>query len=549
MEDKKGESHKELNDIGKELSSPYIHSPYNHMPDKSFGSDINQVYRLLFETAAESLLIVDKQGVIQLVNHRTNEMFGYEGKDLIGKTMEILLPNKYSKSHVANRDSYTKHPKRRSMGMGMDLWGKRKNGSEFPVEVSLNHFEANGQLYVMGLVTDITERRKAEDNIRKLNEELEDRVEKRTQELEESQKLYKIVARNFPDGTINVFDKKLNYVFVEGMELFKYGVTSEKLVGTPYLDRLPEEVRGFMKEKLMEVFDGKNNSAFEITLKDRHYSMNVVALHNAEGNIEQILLVERDSTQQKKGEEEIRKTLEKERQLNELKSRFVSMASHEFRTPLGAILSSTSLMEEYLSRKDSTLDFVREKSDRHIKRIKSSIGNLISILNDFLSLEKLEQGKVDSSPVLFKITDFSDELIEDVQPTLKKGQKIEHTHKGAAKTEVFIDQQMLRNVLINLLSNASKYSPEDSSIELITTNTSDGIVVSITDHGMGIPEDDKVHLFERFFRAKNSMNVQGTGLGLNIVKRYVDLMGGDISFTSKEGEGTTFTVTVQNIKS
>jgi PAS domain S-box-containing protein len=539
--------HLRIKDLG--VSSPYNQLPLKFMPDKSFGNDINQVYRLLFETAAESLLIVDKEGIIQLVNLRTNEMFGYDGRELIGKPMEILLPDKYRKGHVAHRNSYAKHPKRRSMGMGMDLWGKRKDGTEFPVEVSLNHFETNDKLFVMGLVTDITERRKAEDNILKLNEELENRVEKRTKELEESQKLYKIVARNFPDGTINVFDRNLNYVFVEGMELFKYGVTSEKLVGTSYLARLPEEVRDFMKEKLTEVFNGRNNSTFEVSVKDRHYSMNVVALHNLDGYIEQILLVERDSTQQKKSEDELQKTLEKERQLNELKSRFVSMASHEFRTPLGAILSSTSLMEEYLERKDSTIDFVREKSERHIKRIKSSIGNLISILNDFLSLEKLEQGKVELKPALFSLTEFSKELIEDMQPTLKKGQKIEYTHKGENNNEVFIDQQMFRNVIFNLLSNASKYSPEDSLIEYCSTNVNDGIEVSITDHGMGIPDDDKIHLFERFFRAKNATNVQGTGLGLNIVKRYVDLMGGSISFTTKEGEGTTFKISVQNIKS
>ncbi len=403
-------------------------------------------------------------------------------------------------------------------------------------------------LFVMALVTDITERRKAEDDIRKLNEELEDRVEKRTQELEESQKLYKIVARNFPDGTINVFDKKLNYVFVEGMELFKYGVTSEKLVGTSYINRLPEEVRDFMKEKLMEVFEGSNNSSFEVSFKDRHYSMNVVALHNTEGNIEQILLVERDSTLQKKGEEEIRKTLEKEMQLNELKSRFVSMASHEFRTPLGAILSSTSLIEEYLERKDSTIDFVREKSEKHIKRIKSSIGNLISILNDFLSLEKLEQGKIDLSPTLFSLSEFSKELIEEMQPLLKKGQKIEYSHKGDNSVEVFIDQQMFRNVVFNLLSNAIKYSPENSIIEFCAENVKNGIEVSVKDHGMGIPEEDQKHLFERFFRAKNSTNIQGTGLGLNIVKRYIDLMDGTISFTSEEGKGTTFNIALKNTK-
>jgi PAS domain S-box-containing protein len=532
----------------KEVSSSYdtLHLPT--MPDKSLGEDINQVYRLLFETAAESLLIVDKQGIIKLVNHRTNEMFGYEGRELIGKAMEILLPDKYRKGHVAHRNSYTEAPRRRSMGMGMDLWGKRKDGSEFPVEVSLNHFETNGNLFVMGLVTDITERRKAEDDIQKLNEELEERVERRTKQLDESQKLYKIVARNFPDGTINVFDRNLNYVFVEGMELFKYGVTSEKLVGTSYLERLPGEVREFMRAKLTDVFDGKNNDTFEVRLKDRHYIMNVVALHNSNNDIEQILLVERDATQQKKAEEDMQNALGKERQLNELKSRFVSMASHEFRTPLGAILSSTSLIEEYMMRKDSSIDYVREKSDKHIKRIKSSIGNLISILNDFLSLEKLEMGKVESKPILFGIVDFAKDLIEEIQPTLKKGQRIEYVHSGNAEDEFYIDQQMLRNVVLNLLSNARKYSPEDSLIEFHTNKTLNGIEVTITDHGMGIPSDDQDHLFERFFRAKNATNVQGTGLGLNIVKRYVDLMGGSISFTTKEGEGTSFKVIVHNNK-
>jgi len=529
----------------KGVSSPYVTLYEDHMPTTKMGEDINQVYKLLFETAAESLLIVNKDGIIQLVNHRTNDMFGYEGKELIGQPMEILLPEKYRKKHVHNRDEYAKNPRRRSMGMGMELWAVRKDGSEFPVEVSLNHFEANGNLYIMGLITDITERRKAEDKIKVLNEELEQRVEDRTRELEESQKLYKIVARNFPDGTINVFDKELKYVFVEGMELFKYGVTSEKLVGTSYIDRLPDEVKDIIREKLMQVFESNKNTTFEVSFKERDYIMNVVALHDTDGNIDQLLLVERDATLQKKSEEEMRKTLAKERQLNELKSRFVSMASHEFRTPLGAILSSTSLIEEYLTKKDATIDFVREKTDKHIKRIKSSIANLISILNDFLSLEKLEQGKVELTASLFSITDFTKEFIEEVQTTLKKGQKVKYTHNGNTN-EVFLDQNMLRNIMLNLVSNASKYSPDNALIEVTTIMENDGdLKITVTDHGMGIPEDDQAHLFERFFRAKNATNVQGTGLGLNIVKRYVELMGGEIYFTTKENEGTTFTVTIE----
>jgi len=533
-----------FNSSAKVLTSPYNTLYSENMPTTQMGEDINQVYRLLFETAAESLLIVNKAGIIQLVNHRTNDMFGYEGKELIGQAMEILLPEKYRKKHVHNRDEYTKSPRRRSMGMGMELWGIRKDGVEFPVEVSLNHFEANGNLYVMGLITDITERRKAEERIRILNEELEQRVEDRTRELEDSQRLYKIVARNFPDGTINVFDKNLNYVFVEGMELFKYGVTSEKLVGTSYLTRLPEDIREFMKDKLSQVFNDHHNTTFEVGYQDRNYIMNVVALHDSAGDVEQILLVERDATIQKKSEEEIRKTLEKERQLNELKSRFVSMASHEFRTPLGSILSSTSLIEEYLGQKDTTVDFVRGKSEKHIKRIKSSIANLISILNDFLSLEKLEQDKVELQATVFNIEEFSKEIIEEVQPSLKKEQKIKYIHKGNS-SEVCIDQQILKNVLLNLASNAIKYSPEGALIELKTIANDGNLTLEVTDQGMGIPEDDQQHLFERFFRAKNATNVQGTGLGLNIVKRYVELMGGNISFKTKENEGTTFKVTIE----
>ncbi len=525
----------------KTLSSPYKTSNSESMPTTKMGEDINQVYKLLFETAAESLLIVNKEGVIQLVNHRTNDMFGYEGKELIGQKMEILLPEKYREKHVHNREDYSKNPRRRSMGMGMELWARRKDGTDFPVEVSLNHFEADGNLFVMGLITDITERRKAEEKIKILNEELEQRVEDRTRELEESQRLYKTVARNFPDGTINVFDKDLNYVFVEGMELFKYGVTSEKLVGTSYVARLPEEIKPFITGKLTDVFETKANTSFEVSFRDRSYIMNVVALHDNDGNVDQILLVERDATQQKQNEEEIRKTLQKEIQLNELKSRFVSMASHEFRTPLGAILSSTSLIEEYLTKKDATIDFVREKTDKHIKRIKSSIGNLISILNDFLSLEKLEQGKVEIKDSIFNMPDFTKELIEEIQPTLKKGQKIIYIEKGDIK-EVFLDQNTLRNIMLNLISNAIKYSPENSAIEVLTVSNKEGLEILVTDHGMGIPEDDQQHLFERFFRAKNATNVQGTGLGLNIVKRYIDLMGGEISFTTKENQGTTFTV-------
>ena len=503
--------------------------------------NLSPVYKVLFETAAESLVVTDEKGFIVLVNARTNEMFGYSDKELVGKQLEVLLPEKYRKTHVKHRENYNHSPKQRSMGIGMDLWAKRKDNSEFPVEVSLNYFKTADKTFVMGLVTDITERHKAGEQIKKMNEELEKLVEERTKELEESRRLYEIVARNFPDGTINVFDKDLKYVFAEGSELFRYGITSKKLVGTDYIVRLPAEVRDEVSEKLKSVFEGINTT-FELQVRNNIYHINAVALHNSEGIIDQILMVEQNITKKKKAEEDMQRAFEKEKQLNELKSRFVSMASHEFRTPLSTILSSSSLIEKYLDKTDADIATTRENTHRHIKRIKSSVGNLTSILNDFLSLDKLEQGKVEVKPSIFNIAKFAEELVEEQQATVKKGQKIIYTHTG--ETEVYLDKQMLKNILYNLISNASKYSPEDSDIEFKTTLTEKELSISVTDHGIGIPDSDHEHLFERFFRGKNVTNIQGTGLGLNIVKRYTDLINGQISYTSKEGKGTTFNLTV-----
>lgn len=503
--------------------------------------NLSPVYKILFETAAESLVVTDEKGVIVLVNAMTNRMFGYGEKELIGQKLEILLPQEYRKAHVKHREEYNHSPKQRSMGIGMDLWAKRKDDSKFPVEVSLNYFKTGEKTFVMGLVTDITERYRAEEQIRKMNEELEKQVEERTKELEESKRLYQIVARNFPDGTINVFDKNLNYVFAEGSELFKHGITSEKLVGTDYLKRLPAEVREEVSQKLKAVFQGVNTT-FELEVRNNFYLINVVALHDKDGEIDQLLVVEQNITKKKKAEDDMKRALEKEKQLNELKSRFVSMASHEFRTPLSTILSSSSLVEKYLDKAESDPATRIENVNRHLKRIKSSVGNLTSILNDFLSLDKLDQGKVEIKPVQFHMDKFAEELMEEIQATMKKGQKIIYTHSG--NSEIYLDRQMLKNILYNLISNASKYSSEDANIDFKTELGKKGLTVTVTDHGIGIPDSDQVHLFERFFRAKNVTNIQGTGLGLNIVQRYTNLLNGKISFSSKEGAGTVFSLNI-----
>lgn len=233
--------------------------------------------------------------------------------------------------------------------------------------------------------------------------------------------------------------------------------------------------------------------------------------------------------------EEISRAYEKERELGELKSRFVSMASHEFRTPLSTILSSISLIEKYGDPSQS------EKRHKHIERIKSSVKNLTEILNDLLSLGKLEEGKVQAVPLPFNLKEFAEEMTEEMQAVAKEDQVIKYTHTGETG-EVFIDKHLLRNIFMNLLNNAIKYSDEGKEILFSTHIDKNGTTIKVTDKGIGIPDADKPHMFDRFFRAHNATNIAGTGLGLNIVKKYIELMGGTIDFTSELEKGTTFTV-------
>ncbi len=495
------------------------------------------LFKILFDSAGEGLILLDENGQIILTNPRLKELFGYDEEELIGEKIEILVPERFKEKHKGHRGGYMKQPEKRSMGANLDLWGMKKSGEEFPLEVSLNHFVADEERFVMALVTDVTIRKKAEDKLRDMNTKLEEMVDERTKELRQSQILYSTIARKFPNGTINIFDRDLNYVFVEGEGLYNLGITSELLVGTSYLDRVPREVKEDIRKKLKTVLKGRNQS-FELSIGQRFYLMNAVGLKNEKGIIDRILLVEQNITNQKKAEEDIRLALSKEQELGELKSRFVSMASHEFRTPLSTVLSSANLLEKYLDIEDS-----REKQDKHIRRIRSSVRNLTNILNDFLSLDKLQEGKVVAHPSNWDVEELSADIVEQMSEVKKEEQLITYEHKSKQR-EVYMDQNVFRNILINLLSNAIKYSNEGQEVRACTLIKQNRLYLEVHDKGIGIPKEEQKHMFERFFRAKNAVNLDGTGLGLNIVHKYLELLGGKITFDSEEGKGTNFKVSI-----
>lgn len=402
---------------------------------------LENICLVLFKSTTEGLIVVDKKGTIRAYNPRIEEMFGYSTNELIGQKVEILIPRQYRNKHISLRNEYNKNPGKLTMRIDMDLFAIRKDGSVFPVEISLNNFDSVGGKFVMALITDITERKKVRNNLEQLNKKLESRVEERTQELNKA------------------------------ISALKY-----------------------------------SNEALHDEIRSRTLA-----------------------------EKKIKKTLKKEKELNKLKSRFVSIASHEFRTPLGTILSSVALISKY------NQPSVEDKRNKHIDRIISSVNNLVSILNDFLSLDKLEEGIIENKPVSFDLIEFAEDIVEEMQAVAKTKQFIVYKHLGNIR-EVDLDKQLLKNIINNLLSNAIKYSAEGKKIDFTTQYKNESLTISVKDRGIGIPDTDKMHMFERFFRARNSINIGGTGLGLNIVKKHAELMNGSVEFISKENEGTTFMV-------
>lgn len=245
------------------------------------------------------------------------------------------------------------------------------------------------------------------------------------------------------------------------------------------------------------------------------------------------LLVLFNISDRKRNEGKMLQNLIKERELSELKTQFISTASHEFRAPLSVILSSASLIEK-LNAPDKG-----ERRLAHLEKIKSNVRYLVNILNDFLSVTKLDEGETKASPEYFDLLHFSKSLVQKVKTSKKKGQSI-ILECEKAELETFLDPKLMHLVLSNLLNNAIKYSEEGQPITLKIEDSDHKVRIWVTDQGIGVPEDDQQHLFQRFFRAKNSVNIAGTGLGLHIVKTYVELMSGQIDFESKENHGSTF---------
>lgn len=510
----------------------------------------------LFINASMGIMVANERGILVLVNPFLLQQFGYTEEELLGQCIEKLIPARFHKRHVHHVMHYNEHPKSRPMGMGMDLYAARKDGSEFPVEVSLGNYETGQGKYVIAFLNDISKRKEAEQAVQQLNEALEQKIEERTQTLTSTVKqLAALVAETeAKDAELNRINTFLNNIWNHAEAIIfvtdKDGIVKMfNPAAERQLDYKAAEVIGkespaiFIKEAeislqaLIEKASKGQSNEQELTYTSRnesHFpvSQTFTAMRNTQGELEGYLGIAMDISERKKAETDLRIALEKEKELSELKSRFVSMASHEFRTPLSTVLSSAYLVSKYEEKED------HPKREKHVQRIVSSVNMLTDILNDFLSVGKIEEGKIQVRYSTFDIAQHLQQIVSELSGLLKKGQNIHYEHTGA--TQVALDPSLMKHIIMNLLSNAIKFSPGDTVIELQSVLTGQRLTLSVSDKGMGIPEEDRQHLFGRFFRGSNVTNVQGTGLGLHIVSKYTELMNGVIVCRSQLGAGTTF---------
>ena len=342
-------------------------------------------------------------------------------------------------------------------------------------------------------------------------------------ELLKGKRLLDTLVRHYPDGVIGVLNTDMKYVFAEGKGLEAFGLIAEELKGN-------DAVIGSGAE-LKRAFNGESIS-FETIINHDSYAVNAIPIPDAKNEIHEILIIIRNITDRKKLESNLIKALEKEKELSSLKSQFVTMASHKFRTPLSTILSSVFLLENNADADD-------QERKSYFDKIKRSVHNLTDLLNDFLSLGKLEEGKVKVAFSETNIKSFFHDFLQEIISIKKARQRILFSYEGLECT-VMTDQLLLKNIMMSLLSNAIEYSSQEAEIQLSVELKKDNLNIKVSDQGIGIPEDEQHQIFKRFYRGQNTSNVEGTGLGLNLAKKYIRLLKGTIEFKSQLNKGTTF---------
>ncbi len=480
------------------------------------------------EFAMNGIVITDagkKDHPIIYCNKAFLKMTGYQKDEVIGRNCRFLQGKDRKQKGIGKIREAVKN----GSSCRVELRNYKKDGTLFWNEISINPIRSkDGAIaYYVGIQNDITARIKSEQEITHLVKIFNDSLHE-----------------------IYVFDaESLHFTHANFGAQTSTGYKLKELLKLNPTDLLSEfNIEEFKKQIRPILSNSRTQVDVETHCRRKDGSTYPVEAHFQSSSLENRTLIvlmimdithRRDYTQKLEKEvrertDQLQKALIKEKELGDLKTKFLSLVSHEFKTPLSAILTSATLVGKY-----TTAD-QQAKRDKHLMSIRSEVQHLTGILNDFLSVERLEQGKEVYHLTEFYLSKVINEVVYSANMLLKSGQKIEYP-PNIEEVRVCQDEKILALTLTNLLHNAIKYSPENTAIKLEVILANDHFKLKVIDQGFGIPEADQKHIFERYFRAENVLTTQGTGIGLNIVKTHIENLGGSIFFESTVGKGSIFT--------
>ncbi|WP_198161120.1 PAS domain S-box protein [Anabaena sp. CA = ATCC 33047] len=460
-------------------------------------------------------------GPIIYVNPAFESMTGYSADEVIGQNFRLFQSANINQPGLEELNAAMQEGR----GCSVVLQSYRPDGSMFWHELNISPvYDVAGRLtHYIGIQTDITERKQAETALLI--------SQQRLQYLLTSSPAVIYACETGGDfGAVFISENAKDVLGYEATEFTSNSGLWASLIH-------PEDAPKTFAKLAQSLEIGEYKLEYRFLHQDGTYrwlyDQGKVVRDNL-GNPIEFVGYTADITERKQLEEEIKVALEKEKELSELKSRFVAMTSHEFRTPLSTILSSSELLEHYRHR------WTEEKQQTHLHRIQAAVKRMTEMLNDVLVIGKAEAGKLEFTPRQLDLVDYCRHVVEEIP-----GNLIHERVNFVSDRQSFIcymDDKLLSHILSNLLSNAIKYSSANSQIKFYLNCSHEQVIFKIQDSGIGIPPEDLPHLFETFHRAKNVGNIVGTGLGLAIVKKCVDIYQGEIFVKSTLGVGTVFTV-------
>lgn len=476
-------------------------------------------FRNVMETATDAIIILNEESRIEYCNPATTTIFGYSIQELLGESLDLLTPASEQQEFQIVLSQHIFH--RRNEWQAIRLEGRHKDGYKIAIEAAFGTFLQDGDTFLSLIIRDISMRVEMEIALR------------------ESEERYLQILDSIPD-IIFVKDRQSNLIWANKALLDYYDTSLIDLQGSHDTVYTDEDLSEQYAEGDMQVFNtGEAVFIREEPIVKHDGTVNIFStaktpIFDHRGEVVMVVGIARDISQRKQMEEDLKQALIQERELAKLKSGFVSTVSHEFRTPLAVIMSSTSMLTDYFDK------ISPERRATKLKTIKAQVMRLTRLMDDILLFSRADEVGLRFHPKLHDVNALMATIIEDVQVSYKDNIQIQFDTCEVGSQ--YIDEDLIRHIFQNLLTNAIKYSHPDSIVKARLDCQPDALIITVQDHGIGIPLENQKNLFKSFHRADNVGTIQGTGLGLSIVKHAVEAHGGTIDFTSIEGEGTTFVV-------